>query len=213
MRYTLAVLTHGQSTTLDRAMESFWENVSPWPSEKICVRDGNGRLPGIGDDHEPWRGVVLVPQQGFCAATRALWRACVTMGTEYVFWLEHDFVFTRALDLRELADVLDDHPTLSQMHLIREPVNDRERKAGGIVPMQRADYEQHDGWMEHRLYHTTNPSLMRRDFMRDNPWPDYDSECEGKFSWDLRALGFSTGAWGEGEPWVEHIGERDGFGY
>jgi hypothetical protein len=30
---------------------------------------------------------------------------------------------------------------------------------------------------------------------------------------DLRELGFDFAVWGSGEPWVEHVGVRTGFGY
>ena len=63
---------------------------------------------------------------------------------------------------------------------------------------------------------TTNPSLMRRQFMAENPWPaEYDQRCEGLFGIDLRERGYSFGAWGSGEPWVRHLGRRDrsGWGY
>lgn len=214
MRYTLAVLTHGADAPLETSLASFWERVSPWPSEKVIVADGmEARAPTFGDDEMPWQAHVLVPQRGFCGAVSALWDLAAEADTDYVFWLEHDFVFTRDLDLRQLADVLDDFPQLAQMHLIREPVNERERRAGGIWNLQPDDYEPRGEWMEHRIYFTTNPSLMRTQFMRENRWTAETVECEGKFGWALREQGYSSGAWGNGEAWCEHIGVRTGFGY
>ena len=67
--------------------------------------------------------------------------------------------------------------------------------------------------MEQKSYFTTNPCLMLRSFMEANPWPVYADECEGLFSIDLVARGFSFAAMGSGEQWVRHTGRRDGFGY
>jgi hypothetical protein len=184
-----------------------------------------------------------VEPQGFCATTRAAWgdasgatadREGVSAGAgehPHVFWLEHDFEITRPVDLAELAGALDSSPRLAQMALMRNAVNDQERAAGGLYESRPGEYEQRRtrfwqderlpaaskewtaSWLEHRSYLTTNPSLMRRDFMAENPWPAYESECEGRFGIDLVARGYSFGVWGDGEPWCRHAGERNGFGY
>ena len=52
-------------------------------------------------------------------------------GPDFVFWLEHDFVFVKPLDLAPLMEVLDAHPTLAQMQLMRGAVNEREKRMGG----------------------------------------------------------------------------------
>ena len=181
-------------------------------------------MPPIGDDEQPWRCVALQSQLGFCKATRALWEVAVETDCEYVFWLEHDFVFQREVDLRELADVLDDHRSLAQMSLMRQPISPREVEAGGVVKnherMSDEFYSHISGplterreWLSHEAYFTTNPSLMRRQFMADTMWPREDAECEGRFGLQLKEAGYSFGIWGDGSPWVEHIGQRDGHGY
>lgn len=223
-RYRLAVLTHGDGPCLEETLESFARHVTPLPTSVVMLRDGDGWSHVPRWFREPyfagqlWSG----PPRGFCEATRALWGLAsgeVYGDDEYVFWLEHDFRFERDVDLAAMASVLDAH-SLVQMSLMRQPVSPAEIRAGGVMQQKRYSYAEHRSggergpyWIEHRHYFTTNPSLMRRDWMQAHPWPYYEAECEGRFGNDLKAEGALFGVWGSGERWVTHIGRRDGRGY
>jgi len=221
------LLTHGSAPTLYDCLDSFAKQVTPAPAELLCVVDGAGRLPPV-DSLGVWRIVQNTRQQGFCKATRMLWRLAASSEHPYVLYLENDFLFTRELDLRPLAKVLDHEPTLAQMQLMRDAVNREEKAAGGLFESRPGEYyeryyaESSDAmragqvrcWQEHHSYLTTNPSLMRREFMAENSWPDDGlPECEGRFGVDLVAKGYSFGVWGNGQPWTRHVGKRLGFGY
>lgn len=236
MRYRLVVLTHGDCVPLERTLRSFVEHVTPAPFDAVLVYDGPelygaaSPAPNIGVVDTVWTIATTPSRGGFCAATKRAWdlasrEVVPELDVDHVFWLEHDFDFLRPVDLRDLAHVIDRRAThLAQMALMRDAVNPDERDAGGLYQLRRAGYEHvmdfvpgpsgaNIDYLEHRLYFTTNPSLMRRDWMAAHPWPDYTSECEGRFGLDLVADGWSFGAWGNGEPWVGHAGVRDGFGY
>lgn len=207
--------------------------VTPAPSSWQMHQDGEGspRIPeGLGrtsltyitggEPRTPPASSGLVRDAygkqypiGFCRSTKASWECASRAVEDHVFWLEHDFEFLRPVDLRELASILDRLPHYAQMALMRDAVNSDEIAAGGLYELRRDEYTPLDHWLSHRSYLTTNPSLMRTDFLRENPWPGYDSECEGRFGIDLVAAGYQFGAWGSGEPWVRHIGERTGHGY
>lgn len=225
MNYLLAVLSHGEprSPYLEETLRSFHDHVTPTPSFALHYHDGRGEaeapLIDIG-----WAGPEHL---GFCRATQSLWDAAVTnarmRNLEYVFWLEHDFRFERHVDLVELATVLH-RDEVAQVSLMRDAVNKAERKAGGVVeanPDAFAPMEEDDGsqWLRHRAYFTTNPSLMRVEFMENHPFAagpshlPYDIECEGRYGLDLKGKGFSFAVWGDGSPWVTHTGTRDGVGY
>jgi hypothetical protein len=216
MEYTLALLTHGDAPLLDVCLDSFSALLNPAPEELVCVIDGLGRLPPT-EPFGAWFIKQSQKQEGFCSATRRLWSLAADSSSPFVFYLENDFVLLRSLDLEGAIAVLDANPMLSQMQFMREPVNREERQAGGVIPkhVQRGDeFAVRDGWIENRAYViTTNPSLMRCDFMVENPWPEYDSECEGRFGIDLASKGFSAGIWGDGTPLVRHVGRRRGRGY
>lgn len=238
MRYRVACLTHGDAETLERTLDSFIENVTPEPYDWIILQDG----PGEWTIPDPFIGYAggWDEQVGFCEATRRLWKV-TSQGKQhefdgrgsafyirppappYVFWLEHDFVFTRQLDLEPLAAQLDADPSLAQMSLMRGPVNEKEMRAGGLFESRPGEYDleftnfldrsEAYPWLRHHSYFTTNPMLMRTEFMVENEWPDYDEQCEGRFGLDLMDRGYSSGVWGSGEVWVEHIGTRSGINY
>lgn len=199
MRYTLAVLSHGDTNIREQALASFQEMVTPAPEAIVNHHDDNSI--------------------GFCRSTQALWGMVSRLDSEFVFWLEHDFTIRRPIDLNLVSSVLRLRPQLVQVAFFRTPVNEREEQAGGVYQMHPpSDYrpQQEAGarWLEHRINFTTNPSLMRRQVMVDNPWPDYSSECEGKFSADFLARGYHFAYWGDGEPWVAHDGPmRTGHSY
>lgn len=229
MIYRLVCLTHGESPTLDYTLESFFEKVDPPPESVVIACDGPGEITLPDWFTSGAAGNFWGKQLGFCGAVKELWHIA-TEGKRnhlyqmhdpsFVFWLEHDFIFEKRVDLRPMAVALSINTRLSQMQLMRASVNPDEHKAGGVMQqhisrgsefLKRWTYGA--PWLEHNAYFTTNPSLMSVSFMRQNPWPAYNRECEGKFGIDLKSRGYTFGVWGEGETWVRHIGERTGFGY
>lgn len=223
MKYVLSVLTHGSNADMVQgAADSFAANVWPSPTASLVVQDGPCALPPATQD---WVRLTLPEQQGFCRASDAMWKASIglaaNVGATHVFWLEHDFRFVKQVPLQLLADLVDADPSLAQMSLMRGAVNDEERAAGGVVgkhanagsPFQTHRDRAGNPWLSHTAYFTTNPSVMTTSFMATNPWLGESTECEGKFGISLREHGYMFGVFGSGEPWVEHVGVRSGFGY
>jgi hypothetical protein len=216
LRYALALLTHGDNAdVLERTVRSFDSQVSPPPVTRFLFKDGPSWLPPLSP--YPWEVTGTVSNQGFCTATRALW-AMVTLSRarfDYVFWMEHDFEFKRTVDLTGLAVALDENVRLAQMSLLRDAVNPDESENGGVIGkhVKRGEKFVSCGrYLEHSSYFTTTPNLMTREFMSENQ-PPAGPECEGKFGADLRAKEYTFGIWGDGTPWVTHIGRRNGTGY
>lgn len=206
----------------------------PEPPEHIqkARKEINASLITTGDE-----------SKGFCFATAEAWgmghfhpaRNYPYSPPDYVLHLEHDFIFRRKVDLEPIALVLAADKEMAQMSFMRNPVAKHEIVAGGVVESRPGEFErrmftqgrfneigpgggvilnnEEHPYLVHRSYFTTNPSLMRRQFMAENPWPSLGPECEGRFGIILKEAGFHFGVWGEGEPWVHHIGKRDGHGY
>lgn len=156
---------------------------------------------------------------GFGGAIRHAWRYLLTDDTNpYPFHLEDDFLFRRRVDLRAMVGVLTRRPDLAQLALRRQPWNEDERAAGGVVEQHPDDYldvaDGIDRFLTHSRFFTTNPCLYRRDLI-ERGWPE-DPHSEGKFGAQLRADCYQFAFWGpraSGE-WVTHIGrERVGTGY
>lgn len=155
---------------------------------------------------------------GFAGAIQEGWRRVLETDAEFCAHVEGDFTFNRALPVPAMVDVLRAHPHLVQMALLRQPWNDQEKAAGGIVQMHPAMYEpvEWNGhrWLEHRRNVTTNPCIWPR-WVLERGWPQ-QPQSEGHFGIDLFAENAELRAayWGDGEPWVHHIGDvRAGTGY
>lgn len=160
-------------------------------------------------------------RQGFGGAIRHAWEHLSHLWEPFVFHLEDDFTFNRPVDLSAMADTLMRNQHLVQLALRRQPWNDEERAAGGIIEQHPDDYTQSVDelgyrWVEHRRFFTTNPSLYRRSLI-EHGWPEGE-HSEGHFTHKILALDPRKrfAFWGDrhDEPWVEHIGhERAGVGY
>ncbi len=222
MRYRLIVLTHGgdsHTPILRNTLGSFEEMVTPQPAEKWLVEDGEPKtweFPGFKRVSTGVKG-----PHGYCSACEVGWEIAAVPGVDFVYWLEYDFLHERPVNLLHLAWVLLKHTEVAQMSLMRQPVNEQEVKAGGIVKASPDEFVSRrtdsarggrHSWLEQGKYWTTNPALFRRQIADRVEWPLEDG-CEGRVTVALRHQGYSFGIWGSGEEWVRHVGVRSGFGY
>jgi GT2 family glycosyltransferase len=157
---------------------------------------------------------------GFGGAVQAGWEAALDTGARWVFHLELDFTFNAPVDLAAMVRVLDEQPHLAQLVLKRQPCNDAERKAGGVVEQHPGDYTERTygehTWTEHRRFWSTNPSLYSATWC-EGGWPQ-EQFSEGLFTHRLLALtpALRFAVWGGkfDPPLVHHIGDvRAGKGY
>ncbi len=156
---------------------------------------------------------------GFDGAIRAGWEEVLRTGTDWVFHLEADFVFNAPVPIERMIAVLKRHPHLAQICLKRQPWNDTEKAAGGIVEANPDAYEQRvehgDIWTEHRVCFSTNPCLYPAALCHQG-WPQGE-RSEGVFTHRLLEDPECRFAfWGAkfDPPLVEHIGvERNGVRY
>lgn len=217
----LLVLTDGRTDYLAATIDSAREHLAGDVTYKV-IHDDTGnethrdRLREMFSDFE----VIGRPtRQGFGGAIRSAWAHLSQRPERFVFHLEDDFTFSEPFVAADVCRVLDRNPHLMQMALRRQPWNDDERAAGGIVEQHPDEFlECSDGvshWLEHRRFFTTNPCVYRSSLM-SRGWPD-GANSEGVFGVALRAdPDVRFGYWGRRSdpPKVHHIGdERVGTGY
>jgi hypothetical protein len=155
---------------------------------------------------------------GYTGSRRALWTYLSRRAKgDYVFATEDDFVYDRTIDLPALIDILRADPGLAQVALLRDAYYPKEREKGGILGWPRDQFREvgtnGDARLEHRLFFTANPSLLRRSLTR-NPWPTGASSERLFGDRLLRDKATRFAFYGTGEAHVRHIGAtRAGTGY
>jgi hypothetical protein len=225
----LLVITDGRRDCIEQTLASARENLHGPITRRVIFDDSADpdHRAWLQAHYPGWQHVNGGRRRGFDGAIRCAWTFLRQQRESYVFHLEDDFTFNRPVDLVYLTYVLRRNPYLAQLALRRQPWNDDERAAGGIVEQHPDDFvevDDHSGsvWLEHRRFFTTNPSLYRRALM-DVDWPE-GANSEGRFTHHLLEKGYDGipgedvrfGFWGSrdsGEA-VEHIGrQRVGTGY
>lgn len=190
----------GRDSIHDRSLASA-KDALPEPDRTVLVDDSDHRL-------------------GFAGAIAQGWRKVIETGAEWVVHLELDFTFNAPVALDQMLTVLQKNPYLVQMALKRQPVNEAEREAGGIVEMWPDEYEQRTVrghvWTEHRLFFTTNPSVYPVALCHRG-WPQVERSEEAFTNLLLPDPKMRFAFWGGkfDPPLVEHIGDRhaEGNGY
>ena len=223
MNIPIIVLTNGRPDCISKAIASVGKHLLE-VGDGLIVDDS-------GDDvYRAWLsdqyGAPVIPVGdepcGYWRAMRRVWDVARDSGADKVVFWEDDFVLHADVDVEELAGVLDSHPYLTQMSLLRQPWWPNEVEHGGLIPALEQQgqtfTEATDGvhhWVEHRACFTGNPSLIpARTFAQD--WPEGDWS-ESRFGRLLFQDPAARGAyWGRRDdpPLVEHIGHhRAGTGY
>lgn len=224
----LLVMTDGRSECIARTVPEFLDRLDrPDLVSELVIHDDAGDpdyARWLEEQYRPlgFRVVHTAGRSGFGGAIRSAWAHLREHSSaRFVFHLEDDFVPTRTVPLADMMSVLFARPDIVQMALRRQPWNELERAAGGIVEQHPDAYtEETDelgrSWLEHRQFFTTNPTLYRMALVLDEEWPA-GTQSEGRFSHRLladdRARFAFYGSRDSGE-WVEHIGhQRVGTGY
>lgn len=220
----LAVTTDGRKDYIERTIPSLLEQVDGLDGPRVIFDDSGDRI------YQRWlrerfqsEGFTIAYGRERVGQGEALKRMWKHLGNRqyrehpWVFHCEDDFLFERAVDLAEFVAVLHERPYLAQMALLRQPWFEGEVRAGGIVERDPAEYTSVvDGdreWLEHRLWFTLNPCLYRRELC------ELERKTGHKHEWHFsRQLceddAVRFGLWGDGTPWIRHIGEeRFGRGY
>lgn len=218
-KITLLVITDGRRNCLEQTLTSLHQHVGRATFDHAVIVNDHPDpaytewVDSLGFDRH------LKPahtKRGFAATVQTGWEA--VSDADFVFHLEDDFVFNRPTDLQDMVDVVN-REHLAQMALQRQPWNETELTAGGVIGMNPDDYtdmtDGHNHWLTHRLFYTMNPHISPHRIIKRG-WPQVP-HSEGMFAAALfKDPAIHCGYWGtrSDEPWVTHIGnQRYGKGY
>lgn len=219
---TLVIHTDGRREYLERSVASLLANVKG-PFVKKVFYDDSGD-PAYKDWLNRTYGDLGIgavgPEErlGYGGSMAAMWRYIEKRcWSDYVFLSEDDFIYDRPVDLVPMIEALKADPKLAQIALLRGPAFAREYEAGGIIEQHPDRYTtvraNGHSRVEHLECFTTNPCLFRRSLVWDQHWP-HTPHSEQVFTKALTTKGYRFAYWGDGTPWLTHIGaERVGTGY
>jgi hypothetical protein len=155
---------------------------------------------------------------GFAGAIAEGWRQVLDTGATHVFHAELDFTYREPINLKAMLGALAQRPRLAQVCLKRNPVNQEEIAAGGIVELNPDRFSEAMAFGHkitlHDVCFSTNPCLYSVEMCRKG-WPQ-EKHSEGVFTHQLLKQGYEFAFWGGkfDAPKVLHIGDvRAGTGY
>jgi hypothetical protein len=222
VRAAAIMFTDGRNRYLEQAVPSFEKRVIGNLVTKVCFQDSTDpeqrRIARMILEPHGWTVVENPGRLGFAGTYANAWRYVterLAPFVDYIFSTEDDFTYNRDVSLGDLAAILERRKDIQQVALRRQPWNDVERAAGGLVHSRREEYAVGDGHITQRMFFTTNPSLFRASLCASG-WPECE-HSEGVLSWRIMSdpdacFAFIGGL--DDEPWVTHFGdERAGTGY
>lgn len=216
------VLTTGTRWTLGETLDSFERHVACDEVTRLlmCVD-----TPDSGIVHElaaawpAWDVVHTSHGVGYAGAVAAAREEALRSGQPWVWWMEDDFRFERAVPLGMVQAAMP--PRCQQMSLMRQAWYPHEVEAGGVIAAAPDRFTDVDAagrpaYVAHRAYWTQNPHLARRASLA-RPWPQ-GKDSERRYGADLFAElpDAYCGVLGRRDdpPAVTHLGDQQaGHGY
>lgn len=223
MSAPIVCLTNGRRECISQSIPSAREHLSG-VDDLVIVDDSGDHAYRLWLGSEFNAHVIPVGDEpcGYWQAMRRVFDVFRDTRADACWLHEDDFVLTSDVDVADIATVLDAHPYLTQIALLRGPWFHNEHHHGGLIPALEdqgqtfTEVTEHGrSWIEHRACFTGNPSLIpARTFTRE--WPS-GAWSESRFGQMLFQDPRARGAyWGRRSdpPRVEHIGhERTGSDY
>ena len=218
------VLTNGRKEYIQKTLPTWITSYSSKVKNKFIIDDsGDTAYRDWLKDYFPTFKIVPVSNQaaGLDVAMKKVFEVFLSTGCSYSLHLEDDFILHKPFDFSEVVSVLDSHPKLSQMSIMRQPWYSHEIKANGLVEslekrnkfFESVNTNGYD-WVRHQAFYTLNPSIYTKEIASIG-WPD-GTNTEYRFSQKIFSLGYESGIWGARDSWphVEHIGfNRTGVKY
>ena len=220
MRYALVVLSNGRPL-VEQAMAAVREHVTPAPAVTLIADDtGDPGYEAWLRERWPDARYDCHRHLGHGPAMARAWRAAQHLDSDWLLWLEEDMVFTTAIDLEVVADVVQ-RSGVMQMVFKRPAHFPLELEHGGMLErFGRGAFTEQvthgHPWLEHRLFYSLNPHLVNRRVLARYRWPAVPNSEHHFSRMVFRHPGARVGMWGrwEDEPVVLHTGtERTGTGY
>lgn len=224
IKVSLVIITDGRIDLLEQTLQSLANKVKYPFFEKLIINDSvdaNGIFKKSVDNLSLFYGLTAIhheEKRGFAGSYDTAFNS-ISKESDYAFIVEDDFLFNEQIDIQTMIFILQYNRNLIQVSLKRQPWGEEEKKVGGFMEQWPDLYEEKEVagfiWCEHRLFYTTNPSLVPK-FVIERSWP-LQPHSESVFGQRLFSNpNFKAAYLGHrnDNPKVNHIGvDRKGNGY
>lgn len=172
----LLVISCGRPGYLATTLDSAARNLPGINGPKLIVDDsGSTEMQKMLRTLDGYDTAFHTENRGLSAAIQTGWD--LLDDCDYIFHLEDDFTFPRAVDVKSIAKRLDAIPELAQLALVRQPWSPEEHAAGGIIHLDPDAYVPREGYEEHVKLFTLNPCVYPR-WVTELGWPEGGGERE-----------------------------------
>lgn len=217
----LLIITNGRKEYIQQTISSLEENINCLFHRKVIVDDSMDRhyqqwLINTYPDYE----VHPNKEKGGLSGSIINGWNQLSSESDFVFHLEEDFIFNQNIDIEVMQSILIEQPNLSQVALVRQPLNDAEISSGGVLKQYEGKLVNHIiniedliyNWVEHKILFTLNPCLYPKWVMQSG-WRAGWGERE--FTDYLLDMNCTFGYLGNihSRPHVHHIGEYRAAGW
>lgn len=175
-KVSLIIITDGRREYIKQTIARLKDVVDYSFIEKIIVNDSGdiNYHQFLVDNFLDFKIISHDQRSGLAHAIQTAWSS-YSSEAEYIFHLEDDFLFTEKPQIDLMISLLKNNKHLTQMALVRNPVNPPEEAVGGFVFQNLQDYVQKEGFFEHTRLFTLNPSIYPTSTAHVG-WPDQGNE-------------------------------------
>lgn len=211
-KIALTMTTNGRNMFLEQTILSLREKIfSQYNFDIKIIVDDSGLIDNYATVKKLCPEFIVYSHNkpmGLAKTVQDAWTS-VPSYIDYIFHLEDDFIFNKTPQFEKMISILELMPHLSQMLLLRQPVNTEEEIFGGYIQQFTNEYDQcsleNFYWIENNRFFSLNPSIIPRKIFEKYSWPTGN---EAEMTAKLNEDGFRHGIWGKKDdaPMVEHIG-------
>lgn len=117
MQYTLAVTSCSRHDLLEKTLRSFCDCIQQQPTECVILEDGPAPAPPWLKELPKLGKIRWINNEGRMGQSYSISRLYSEITTEYIFWLEDDFLFHEANFLQPSFQILSQHKDISMVAL------------------------------------------------------------------------------------------------
>jgi len=218
---SLLIITNGRQEYIQQTIASLESVVNYVFDRQIIVDDSmdSGYHEWLRNHYGDYEVHPNASKAGLSGSIAHGW-SLLGSDSDFVFHLEEDFTFNHHVDIDLMRKILESNAQISQVALVRQPLNSSEIASGGVLKQYVGQFVDHTidspsgqhRWLEHQILFTLNPCLYPK-WVMDMGWMSGWGERE--FTDHLLSADKRFAYLGDIDvsPQVHHIGHHRATGW